>query len=215
MDDSDDYFDDLVLDEGAIAVLDKVETQFGIAQPLKVSAGHAPRRPATRGPEPPHAKGQKIIPLKRERSANDYEELPEISVQGDNYYQVVAGPTIPTNGVVYRPSDSQPPRVARPLQGRSLSSASIGRSVAPHPSQQLTRRPTGPTISSHNAQKRPRALERLPSSNHTFGLQGAPQGTQSGDAGQKAKRDAEILRVKMEEVCACIQLFLSPASSPS
>ncbi|KAI0700875.1 hypothetical protein BC835DRAFT_1325264 [Cytidiella melzeri] len=202
MDDSDDYFDDFVLDEGTIAALDEVESQFATTQHINVAFSHAPPRPATRRPEPPPAKRQKIerTSLKRELSANDYDDLPEISVQGDNYYQVNAAHPAPKNGVVYRPSDTQA-YVASSIPARSSSGASNGRNTAPQPSQQLARRATGPVLNAiHPQPGTTRGLQRFHSSNQVFGSQAAPRGTQSSDFDRKAKRDAEIFRVKLEEL---------------
>ncbi|KAI0093343.1 hypothetical protein BDY19DRAFT_421662 [Irpex rosettiformis] len=186
MDDSDDYFDDLVLDEGTIAALDEAETQFAAAQPPPA----APYLPAAKKVENRPAKRQKIehgpaVPLKRQLSTNDYDNLPEISVQGDSYYQVNVPLASQRSGVVYRASDTQH-RTSRPLQARSSSSASIGPNAAPRPSQQPNRRAPGTVISPTHAQPVPN-----PS---------GPRTPQSDSVNQKARRDAEILRVKMEEL---------------
>lgn len=208
MDDSDDYFDDLVLDEGTIAALDQVESQFAASQAFIPAPNRSPPRAVTRKPEERPAKRQKtehtpLVPLKRELSANDYDDLPEISIQGDSYYQVGAPQASQRGGVVYRPSDTQG-HTSRPLQTRTSSTSSITRGNVPRPSQQLSRRSTGPASHAANVQpvsNPPRGLQRMSSTQQLYGPPSVPRATQSMSTDQKARRDAEILRVKLEEVC--------------
>ena len=202
MSDSEDYFDeDLVLDEGTIAALDEVESQFAITQSFVPPPKHP--QPAKKPEERP-AKRQKTehvaaVSLKRGFSANNDADLPEISVQGDNGYQVNAPQTVQRGGVVYRPSDSQP-HGQRPL-ARSSSTTTFNRNAGP--SQHPNRRPVGHSVNAHPAHTNPnpsRSLHRISSTQQLYGSQSAPQIAQSSSIDQKARRDAEILRVKLEEV---------------
>ncbi|KAI0344600.1 hypothetical protein BDW22DRAFT_1066488 [Trametopsis cervina] len=197
MDDSDDYFDDLILDDAVIAALDKAETQH---------TEHRPPPSLIRRDEFPPAKRRKTehVPLKRGLPSNDFEDLPEISIQGDDSYQVAAAHAHRSTGVIYRPSDSQS-RSTRPVQARASSNVPLTRnntSIAISRPQNLARRSTGPTFHAQPAQPptdAPRPLQRLPSSHNIFGSQVPFKSSQAGDGDSKAKRDLEILRVKLEE----------------
>lgn len=202
MSDSEDYFDeDLVLDEGTIAALDEVESQFAITQSFVPPPKHLP--PAKKPEERP-TKRQKTehvaaASLKRGFSANDDDELPEISLQGDNCYQVNAPQTIQRGGVVYRPSDSQA-HGQRPL-ARSSGTATFNRNVGS--SQHPNRRPVGHSVNAppaHTILNPSRSLQRMSSTQRLYGSQSAPQLARSSSIDQKARRDAEILKVKLEEV---------------
>jgi hypothetical protein len=205
MDDSDDYFDDLVLDERALAALDQVETQFVDTQPLNRPNRRVPYRtsPHAHGPPVKRQKTEPVIPLKRQLSTSDYDDLPEISVQGGSYFPVNGTYTGPKSGVVYRSSDTKASTV-RPILAKSSSSTSIGRNPQPPPRSSQQRHTSGSATNAQPVSHPPSGLQRIPSSQHVSGAHTAPRGPQGNDSAQKARRDAEILRVKLEEVCCVI-----------
>lgn len=203
MDDSDDYFDDLVLDDRTLAALDQVESQYVTTQLPNAAPAREPTR-AIRVDRPPPTKRQKTAhpSLKRALSEDDHEDLPEISVQGDNYR--VARPKSPaTNGVAHRTNSFQAP-LSRPAQAKPAGAGPSSRThVAGATSRQpqLMRQPSGPVFNAQgiSAPHAPRGIQRRQSSQSVFGSQHAPRSTQKGPE-FVSKMEIEILRAQLDEV---------------
>ena len=132
---SDDFFDDIVLDEDALAILDAEESKyFGTVANIESNP-----RPVPTQPTPPPAKrqrtdgdggwkypttgvggrGGKVVSQNQKRSDSFYEDLPDISLAGDGVYGVYSqGSQLPQNSNF---THSGTKTVTNPLGQRSQS----------------------------------------------------------------------------------------------
>ncbi len=221
MDNSDDdYFnDDLILDDNALAALDEAESRYAATQ----------KRPASFTGIAPVAKRQKafheITPsqplpaLQRNISLNDFEDLPDIFVQGDGSYEITpavrtfgvptpAPRTQPRTGGFQAPLSRTPPGnkpVSYPVRPPPIPAPPVAgpsnHRQQPQPSSRVSGPVSGTQQKVHvNYQTNPPPTRRVTQPHHEFGSQSSRPSQSGGSSNTTLKNTISILQAQVEDV---------------
>ncbi|PSR73927.1 hypothetical protein PHLCEN_2v10285 [Hermanssonia centrifuga] len=217
MDNSDDdYFnDDLILDDNALAALDAAESQYAATQKRHASstsiAPVAKRQKAFHERTPP----QPLPALQRNISLNDFEDLPDIFVQGDGSYEIT--PAVRTFGVP-TPAPRTQPRTGdfeAPLSRTPPGNKPVSYPVRPPPvpappvvgpsnhrqQSQPSRRVSGTQQKVHvNHQTNPPPTRRVTQPHHEFGSQSSRPSQSEGSSNATLKNTISILQAQVEDL---------------